>query len=234
MYKIVKYLLNKIIIKKIISKNDLKKRFEIIYNQNYWGDNESISGPGSNKKNSKNITLELRKIIKKYKIKSIVDAPCGDFSWMKKVLHKNKVDYLGVDIVKNLIKENNTKFKNKIIKFENFDILTKRLPKCDLVICRDFLFHLSYLDIKKYFKILKKSKFKYILVSNHANGLDKKVNFLNKDIKSGDFRKINFFDFPFNLKKNYKFFIKDYCDGKKKYLLFYEEKQIKTALKSYI
>ena len=40
---------------------------------------------------------------------------------------------------------------------------------------------------------------------------------LNKDINSGDFRKIDLFSEPFNVVKDYELIIDDFCDGKEKY-----------------
>jgi hypothetical protein len=46
---------------------------------------------------------DMPPLIEKFSIKSMFDAPCGDFNWMKLVLDKVKVDYVGADIVKPLI-----------------------------------------------------------------------------------------------------------------------------------
>ncbi len=231
MFKIIRYCIQKIAIKFIIKEKNNKKRFTKIFETNYWGDLQSYSGPGSNIKNTRNLTKELNKIIKRYKIKSIVDAPCGDFFWINKVIKQNNLKYLGIDIVDDLIRLNKKKYQNNRIKFFNYDILENRIPECDLIICRDFLFHLSTKDIKKFFRNLKKSKFKYILISNHA--LNNNIT-INKDIQSGDFRKINLFKEPFNLKRNFDFFINDYCDGKEKYLLFYKAISLKLALQNFL
>ena len=56
-----------------------KKIFSIIYKNNYWSSKISKSGPGSDLRNTRKIRNELPKIIKKFKINSIFDAPCGDF-----------------------------------------------------------------------------------------------------------------------------------------------------------
>ena len=61
-----------------------EKIFLKIYKNNYWGSKTSKSGPGSDLSNTRKIREELPKIIKKYNINSIFDAPCGDFFWMKK------------------------------------------------------------------------------------------------------------------------------------------------------
>lgn len=230
----IKNLYNKFRIKKISQKKNTKKIFSEIYKNNYWGDKESASGPGSNDLNTKNVILNLKKIIKKYKVKSIVDAPCGDFYWVKKVIQKLKIRYLGLDIVDEIIEQNTKQYTNKRTKFSNLDIIKNKIPDCDLIICRDFIFHLSNRDIMKFFKNLNRCKFKYILISNHSYKKHSKIKFRNKNINTGDFRKINIFEKPFNFSKNYLFYINDYCDKKEKYLIFFSQKDIKKAIKHYI
>lgn len=230
--KIFQYVNRKILIKNIIKEKSLSKKFTRIYKINYWSDRESVSGPGSNYKNTKKLIIKLKKVIKTYKIKSIIDAPCGDFNWMKKIIIKNNVKYNGIDIVKDLIKRNKKLFSNKRVKFNNIDITKKKLPRADLLICRDFLFHLSYSDIKKFFKNLKNSNIRYILTSSHVLPYDKKK-IKNKDIISGNFRKINLFDKPFNFNKSYETAIQDNCDGAKKYLILFKKKNINKSLTTF-
>ena len=94
---------------------DYKKIFTEIKNTNGWGGTESISGPGSNLNMTSSVRLNLNKIIEKYKIKSILDIPCGDFNWMREVDLSNLV-YYGADIVDSLIEENIKKYDgSKII-----------------------------------------------------------------------------------------------------------------------
>ena len=231
--KIIKFIYRKII-KRIFFKNkNLAQKFTIIHDINYWSDSESVSGPGSNTKNTKKLISKIKKIIKKYSIKTVVDAPCGDFNWMNKILHNQKINYRGIDIVPALIKLNIKKFSNKKTSFYTSDITKKKLPNCDLLISRDFLFHLSYSDIKKFFKNLFNSNIKYFLTSNHALP-NQRNNFNNKDIVSGDFRKINLFDKPFNFEKNYETIISDNCDGEKKYLILFNKRQINLFLKKFL
>ena len=40
---------------------------------------------------------------------------CGDFLWMNKIIEQTNIDYLGIDIVEELISENKNKYK-KIFK----------------------------------------------------------------------------------------------------------------------
>ena len=115
-----------------------KDIFTEIYIKNKWGDQNSFSGTGANMEQTQNILEELPNVIKKYNIKSILDIPCGDFFWMKE--HNFKaVNYIGADIVSDLIKTNNQKYKTKNINFETLDIINNDLPYSDLLFCRDCL-----------------------------------------------------------------------------------------------
>ena len=72
---------------KIFDHKSIKDRFSYIYSAHYWPSNESVSGPGSELKNTKNIREEIKKIIDQYKIKKFLDIPCGDFTWIQNVIN---------------------------------------------------------------------------------------------------------------------------------------------------
>ena len=179
--------------------------FTSIHKNNYWGSNESKSGPGSNMHNTKNVRKILPKLFKKYKIKKVLDAPCGDFFWMRQVLNKIKIHYVGFDIVPELIKENLKRFSNKRTNFIKLNLINKSLPSGDIIICRALLFHLSYKNIKKVLKNIINSNTKYVLLTNSCVNKD----FKNNDIADGGYRPLNLFKHPFNLPKNYIFKFKD-------------------------
>lgn len=199
-------------------------KFAKIYNDNYWLGNESRSGTGSSLLSTENIRNHLPKIFNKFKIKKVFDAPCGDFYWMYHVVKHSNIDYCGADIVEDLIILNKTKYENDRIKFKKLDIRKDKLPKSDLMICRDCLFHFSFDDIYSFLKNFLSSDIKYILLT--INPIEEE-NFKNKDIVTGDFRLTNFFLEPFNFKKNhiYSFDDKDIKEARisKKMYLFTKE-----------
>ena len=155
---------------------------------------ESLSGDGSGLKQTEIIRKTIPLIIKKYKIKTIFDAACGDFYWMRFVIN-NKLNYIGGDIVKKIIELNKKKYKKKNINFIHSDLTKKDLPKVDLIICRDVLTHLP-LDMgiraKKNFV---KSKSKYLLSTTFSN-INKNI-----DILEGNFRPINLLKSPYTFGK---------------------------------
>ena len=233
--KIIKYPTNKIkeiIIKKTFKKKSIEERFLYILKTNKWGDKESLSGTGSNLKSTKNLIEKLPLLINKFKIYTLFDAPCGDFNWMKHLLKKVNVEYLGSDIVEEIINLNIQKYKSDKINFKKINIINDKLPNADLMICRDCLFHFSYDDIFSFLKNFVNSKIKFLLVTSNLNDQNK---FLNKDIITGDFTTIDLFSEPFNFKKNYLFKIedRDYTDTslKYKYLYMFSRDQVKSFLK---
>ncbi len=168
-----------------------KDIFTDIYTKNKWKDIYSFSGTGSNLEQTKTILNELPKLFVKYKIKSILDIPCGDFYWMKEFKFKD-IKYLGGDIVPELVIKNNKKFSKKNIKFKILDLTSDSLPYADLIFCRDCLVHLSYKDIFKSLNIIRKSNCKYFMTTNFLERIS------NKDIATGSWRTINLCKPPFN------------------------------------
>ena len=215
--------------KKIFKIRSIEERFNKIYSTNYWSDSESRSGTGSSLSSTENIRNHLPKIIERFKIKRLFDAPCGDFNWMSQVLKNVDVDYIGSDIVEDLIVSNKKNEKNNI-KFIKLDIRTDKLPVSDLMICRDCLFHFSYEDIYKFLDNFLNSDIKYILLTSHLNIRDK---FENRNIDTGDFRKIDLFSKPFNFEKNYiySFVDKDIFEIEHfKHMYLFSKSQIKNCL----
>ncbi len=175
-----------------------KDRFIEIYEQNFWTSAESNSGQGSEIGYTERLRDWLPLIIKKHGITNIVDAPCGDFNWMKAVLPDLCVTYLGVDIVDLVIENNIQNHSTSGIKFRVADICSDRLPKCDLLIVRDCLFHLSYHDIGRFLKNIENVEYEFLLTTTHFSD-DVQG---NTDITTGDFRTIDLFDSPFCFSKN--------------------------------
>jgi hypothetical protein len=178
---------------KMLKHKSLKLRFDQIYEKNLWRSKETRSGEGSEVNYTASLRNWLIRKLPKLKVKRLVDAPCGDFNWMKKVVFKSSFYYFGFDIVNSIIKKNKF-YSNAKIKFWTANICKDQLPNCDLLMVRDCLFHFSYEDINKFLKNINKIKYKYLLTTTHIVG----KNFTNCDIITGDFRIIDLFSYPFN------------------------------------
>ncbi len=172
---------------------DTEQIFSKIYKENYWGSNESISGSGSDTNQTNVIISELEKLFQEFEITSILDAPCGDFNWMNQV-NLERIDYLGIDIVEELIQLNQSNYSNKSgVEFQTGNIITDKLPKADLIMCRDCLVHFSFDDVQKALDNFKRSGAKYLLTTSFINHPD------NTEIQTGYWRPINLNKSPFNL-----------------------------------
>jgi len=175
---------------------ELKKIFEKTAEHNTWGDNDSLSGPGSNLIQTAIIRKEIPALLKRYQVKKMLDAPCGDFFWIKlikKDLSGILISYFGGDIVPQLIQKNNELYGNGIFSFIQVDITSDTLPNVDLIFTRDCFLHLSYLNIYKALKNYKKSGADYLLVSTYTKKR-KNTDVPNVSING---RAINLQTFPF-------------------------------------
>lgn len=196
---VVKFPINKLkhrsFRRKVLSMNSIESRFTWIYNKNYWSSNESLSGTGSTLKCTENLRKELPKLFAQFSINTVFDAPCGDFNWMRHFLPCVDVQYIGGDIVKPLIEKLNENFKSSKASFVHFDLINNIPPQVDLMICRDCLFHFSFEDAKAVLGNFIKSNSKYFLTTTHKNTNSL---FKNRDISTGDFRRIYLFLPPYN------------------------------------
>lgn len=181
---------------------NLKKKFTDIYHKGSWGCPETVSGGGSALKHTRNYRKELSGILKEYKIKSIFDCPCGDFNFMRK-MNLRGIQYIGADIVEELVQDNIKKYETKNIKFRQIDLTRDEVPCCDLVIVKDLLQHLSVEDTQKCFDNIKKSGSKYLLI-NHNPALE--INVEREKVGGGFY---NLQEPPFNFGEPLKCIIKD-------------------------
>lgn len=132
----------------ILQNRTIKKTFQEIYEKKYWdtpgNKGESLSGEGSILKNTVLIRKAITNILSGYKIKTMLDASCGDWNWMKEI-SGFLPDYIGLDVVPSIIK-NNLKYTTPNIRFVNeasLSFLKKAQNKgFDLILVRHTLEHL--------------------------------------------------------------------------------------------
>jgi SAM-dependent methyltransferase len=183
-----------------------KDIFSNIYDNHGFGSLESRSGPGSTLDETQKLRESIKKIIKDKNIKSVVDIPCGDFNWMKEIVF-NFDSYIGGDIVKKAIEENNERYSNSRIKFIEFDIVNDEIPNGDLLIVRDIIGHFPIEDGVKILKNILNSKCKYLLSTTWAKKIGNDwfpcekndVHRENEGVDYGRFYPVNLMSNPFNL-----------------------------------
>jgi hypothetical protein len=164
--------------------------FEKIHSRNLWKSSETVSGPGSELKSTVELRKNLNELLNHYSIKSIVDCGCGDFNWMKEI-DLSQRNYHGIDIVKNLIDRNKKQFSKPNIIFSEGNLLNDKIPKADLLLCRDVLVHLNLEQIKNALENIINSGSAYFLLTSFT-GIE------NKNTFTGDWRPINLQAAPFN------------------------------------
>lgn len=158
--------------------------FTQIHKTNAWGGNESVSGPGSGVAQTRALARELPKLFREFGISSILDIPCGDFHWMKGV-DLGEIDYIGGDIVQDLVRDGNVKHGRDGVRFEHLNVIEDDLPKVDLVFCRDCLVHFSFDDIFAALGNICRSESTFLLTTTFTNRDE------NRDIPTGRWRTLN-------------------------------------------
>ena len=171
----------------------VKWRFTRIYHKGGWGCAESVSGRGSTLEVTESVRKELPALLANLNIRSVLDAPCGDFQWMRELLKEAPVElnYIGADIVSPLV-NSLQKYKSKNVNFIVADIINDELPAVDLVFCRDCFIHFSERDIRKAISNFKKIGARF-LVTNSFSDIDR-----YDDIDTGQWRQLNLELSPFN------------------------------------
>ena len=151
-----------------------------------------MSGVGSTLYQTRVIIRELPTLFQELNVTRILDIPCGDFHWMRSVNLKG-VDYIGADIVKELIQNNKEKYQREKVNFQHLNLISDKLPVVDLILCRDCLPHFSFEDIFHALINISYSEAKYLLTTTHPSTKN------NHDIYTGQWRPLNLEIPPFNL-----------------------------------
>ena len=142
--------------KQLESRDDSKISFQDIYRKNVWGEHVR-SGIGSTVGYAVSATKVLSSVIAYIKKQlditrvRILDAPCGDMTWMQHLLKtRNDIDYTGFDIVPELNSGTQNKFQ-------------------DLVFSRMMLQHIHNDDVSKDIEEVSTSGSKFILMTSFPN-----------------------------------------------------------------
>jgi SAM-dependent methyltransferase len=174
----------------------LQDRFTAIYKNEVWRNGRSagsLSGLGSELENTGAIRKRLPPILKSIGTQTLLDVGCGDFTWLKEIMLP--MTYIGVDIVRDVIRANVAQFGSEKRTFLVLDATSDPMPSADTALCREVLFHLSFEDIWRVVENIRNCGAKYLIATTN-NDIR-----LNADIISGDFRLLNLQKSPFRLPK---------------------------------
>jgi hypothetical protein len=152
----------------------------------------STSGLGSEIDATAMLRAELPRLLERIAVASLLDAPCGDAGWINQA--NLGARYVGVDIVPSLIERLRVRAAAGEIKGEYHlaDITAGPLPRCDAVLCRDALVHLSFANIERAIANFKASGAVWLIATTFPEWQS------NGDCEDGDWRALNFERAPFD------------------------------------
>jgi hypothetical protein len=142
-----------------------RRIFERAFEGPAWGSRESRSGDGSELGATETLRYYLPDLCRRLGIRTIFDGPCGDWNWMRHVDLTN-IDYVGADLVRSLIVDNQNRFSRPGVRFIVADLTRDPLDRADLILCRDCWVHLSFRDIAAMLENFRRSGATWLLVSD--------------------------------------------------------------------
>jgi len=160
--------------------------FAEIWRSNLWGADQSRSGLGSEEAATSHLVASLPDLFRQFGIRMLLDLPCGDFNWMQTVVH-DLDRYIGADIVSDLVAQNAAIHSNADgrISFRKLNLLNDELPSVDAILCRDCLVHLSFANIRKALRNIRRSGISWLIATTFTDHV------LNIDAVDGDWRLLN-------------------------------------------
>ena len=177
--------------RKLFASSSTREIFDWIYRTNKWGDPESVSGSGSSLGQTSRLRAELPALLKRHRVRTLLDAPCGDFHWMVKT-PLDLDHYIGADIVHALVERVAHTYARDGRQFICLDIINDPLPAADALLSRECLVHLDYQRISKAIANIKRSGIPLLLTTSHCKHTE------NADKLTGQHRLLNFEQAPFN------------------------------------
>lgn len=162
----------------------LAERFNTIYETNEWnGKDGTRSGPGSSLEATEILRRTLPDLLSELGIGTVLDAGCGDALWQPEL-----PGYIGIDI--SSVAVGRARRRHPERDFRTLDMCTDELPRCDAIICRDALQHLSLVDGLTALQNFRRSGAKWLLANTHRGGK-------NVDVPSGGWFEIDLEAGPF-------------------------------------
>jgi SAM-dependent methyltransferase len=166
--------------------------FRDIYRRHHWSGSQSPSGAGAAPEQTTALRRWLPALLRDLGVRTLLDLPCGDYSWMR-TLELPGIRYIGADLLPELVQALAAESGGPRREFLVLDLTRDRLPRADLLLCRDCLVHLSYADIRRALANLLRSGIPYLLTTTFPAGD------ANEDIVTGDWRVLDLERAPFHL-----------------------------------
>jgi hypothetical protein len=144
-----------------------------VESQGYGRPPETANGPGSTVALTEDLREWLPGLLRRYEIKTMLDAPCGDLNWLR-LVDLSGITYTGWDVESDLILKCQSRASEAIgnphMWFDRINLLTvPEVPAVDLILSRDFLAHLPNEAVGVVLEKFKASGSRYLLTSHYPN-----------------------------------------------------------------
>ncbi|MEL7114600.1 MAG: class I SAM-dependent methyltransferase [Pseudomonadota bacterium] len=173
----------------------MRKELQEQFTEINWGKGKKDiprSGHGSTEDYTAGLRAELPRLFRAYNVTRFLDAPCGDWTWMR-LVDLDGIDYVGLDIVEDIIAQNRAAHGRKTVRFGTADITSDPLPHADLMMVRDCLFHLQFEMIWAFLRNFAASGIPFLFTTSHHEAD------ANRDLRrNGRFRLLNLQIAPFH------------------------------------
>lgn len=159
---------------------------------------ETICGRGSTVAFTEKMRPQLSTLLHLLDVRAMLDAPCGDFNWMRLVdLHS--IDYIGMDSNPDHCANTLTKISSAGLSPKSKEVFCRNVildplgdaAHVDLILCRDFMQHLPDELIWFLLRNFLRTSAKFFLFTSHGNENNSKIG------RAGDFRPLNLTKAPF-------------------------------------
>jgi SAM-dependent methyltransferase len=165
--------------------------FRYAYHNNFWGGDETPSGPGSSLDQTGGLQRGLPPLLQRFGVRTLLDLPCGDGRWMAAIALPG-IHYTGADLLPEVVARAAARRPDRT--FLTLDLMESPLPAADALLCRDCLVHFSYTDIGRALANMRTSNITYLLTTTFPDEVR------NEDVTTGDWRPLNLqrppIDFP--------------------------------------
>ncbi len=159
--------------KRLITSEQARRRqiFQKVYKHNLWGsdgNSKYFSGVGSRGEAADIYVERMAELLKRHVAElgrpiTIIDLGCGDFQVGRALVTKlPDLNYVGCDIVPELIAHNAKVYATAHVSFRRLDIVADPLPGGDVYLVRQVLQHLSNTEIMSF---LQRVSCKYLYVT---------------------------------------------------------------------
>ena len=154
--------------------------FDKIYRDKYWTngrESESISGPGSTRRDTEKGRVCIAAWLEKYGIVSLGDI-CGDFNWQHMIRGINESNYIGLDTSELALER--ARRDHPGWRLERLDLVDNVPPPTDAFMVREVLQHLPLKLGAKLVQNVIRSGARFLIVSTFPGNI-------NKDIRTGQY-----------------------------------------------